>query len=146
MDFLSLTSLFKAVGRPRDFIATFPGTRPAASTIHGQGLFSLHAMKPGQLLCRLDGQAVALEDFPEALHMLEWNAISRTLLLIRPLRTSFGFLNHARRPNLAIASNGYDVFVAAAVQPGEELTLDYLAQPLPPSYLEAPGSSYLFGS
>ena len=66
---------------------------------------------------------------------LEWNALSPDLLLVRPLRTSYGFINHGTRPNVAIDDDGYTMRAYLPIAPGDELTMDYFAQPVPAAYL-----------
>lgn len=116
-------------------IETIPGTRLAPSPIQGRGLFATRAWAPGEVLCVLDGQIVDVTRHPGVIDALEWNALSREHLLVRPLRTSYGFINHATSPNLAIDDDGITLRACRPIAPGDELTLDYFAQPVPLAYL-----------
>ena len=117
------------------YIETIPGAELAPSPIQGFGLFSKRAWAPGEVLCRLDGQVVDVRRHPAVLDALEWNAVSPDLLLVRPLRTSYGFINHSTRPNVAIDGNGYTMRACLPIAPGDEFTMDYFAQPVPKAYL-----------
>lgn len=45
-----------------------------------------------------------------------------------------GFINHSLRPNVSIDDDGITMRSCAAIARGEELTLDYVAQPVPDAY------------
>ncbi|HEY0660295.1 MAG TPA: SET domain-containing protein [Lysobacter sp.] len=117
------------------YVETIPGARLAPSTIQGRGMFATRAWEAGEVLCVLDGQVVDVTRYPGVIDTLEWNALSRDYLLVRPLRTSYGFINHARPPNLAIDDDGITLRACRPIAPGDELTMDYLAQPVPLAYL-----------
>ena len=138
-----IQSLWDALGQVDGFLATIGGAERGVSEIHGFGLFSTRSRVAGEHVVTLDGQAVPLDVLPAALFTLEWNALSETLLLVRPLRTSYGLVNHASTPNLAIGADGVTVSTLRAIAAGEELTFDYAAQPLPRAYLDAPEGAYL---
>lgn len=138
-----LHSLWEMLGHPDRFLETIAGARRARSPIHGYGLFSTLDRAPGEHVVTLDGQSVSLDMLAEALFALEWNALSERILLVRPLRTSYGYINHSSEPNLVIAADGTTVTTTRQVAAGDEFTLDYAAQPLPPGYLDAPQGSYL---
>ena len=138
-----MLNLWDALGHPGRFLETVPDAERGKSAIHGYGLFSTRQRVAGEHVMTLDGQAVAVEAVPEALFALEWNALSEHVLLVRPLRTSYGYINHSTAPNLVIAGDGANVSAARFIAAGEELTLDYAAQPLPRQYLEAPQAAYL---
>lgn len=139
----SLQSLWEALGQPGGFLETISDAERAKSEIHGVGLFSTRSRAAGEHVVTLDGQAVSLDVAPAALFTLEWNALSEGLLLVRPLRTSYGFINHALTPNLAIGADGVTISTVRGIAPGEEFTLDYAAQPLPRAYIDAPEGGYL---
>lgn len=119
----------------RDHIATIPHTEVRPSPIHGRGLFATAPLAAGTLLATLDGQAIDPEADPAVIDALEWNAISPSVLLVRPLRTSYGFMNHSDHPNVAVDGDGRRLWATAPIPSGTELTLDYLAQPVPDAYL-----------
>ena len=116
-------------------IETIPGTEVAGSGIQGRGLFARRAWSRGDLLGTLDGQIVDVTRHPGVIDALEWNALSEQLLLVRPVRTSYGFMNHCTAPNVAIDVDGRTMRAGRAIAPGDELTLDYFAQPVPAAYL-----------
>ena len=102
---LDIEFLLRGIDRSGQCVETIADTRRAPSPIQGTGLFTLRARRAGELLCVLDGQRVDLDQFPEVLE-LEWNALSERELLVRPLRTSYGYINHSRAPNLLIETGG----------------------------------------
>jgi len=75
----------------------------------------------------------------------EWNALTPDVLLVRPLRTKYSFINHSRVPNCKIVNvaNRLQVRTMADIPCSEELTLDYRLEPLPPEYESGPGAKYL---
>lgn len=118
-------------------LQTIPFTEVRPSEIHGNGLFATARLAPGTLLAVLDGQLVDPDAEPAVVDALEWNALGPSSLLVRPIRTSYGFMNHSDRPNVAIDADGRRVWAKAPIEPGDELTIDYLAQPVPESYLRS---------
>lgn len=119
------------------FIETISEAELRPSPIAGMGLFSLRDRTPGEILCLLDGQFVDPRRHPRVMDELEWNALSPTLLLVRPLRTSYGYINHSTQPNTGVDESGRCMQVLHAIGAGEELTMDYFAQPVPPAYLKS---------
>jgi hypothetical protein len=124
-------------------LQTIGDVRLGPSAIHGRGVFTTRPRAPGELLTMLDGQLVSAGCSEHVLWELEWNAVSATLLLVRALRTTYGFINHALEANLTIGPDRRTLRSSRAVQAGEELTLNYLEQPLPPAYLNDRRSAYL---
>lgn len=116
---------------------TMPATAVRASTIHGRGLFATARLRQGALLGVLDGQVVDPTASPAVIDALEWNALGASSLLVRPIRTSYGLMNHSVDPNVAIDPDGRHVRALVTIEPGEELTIDYLAQPVPEQYLQS---------
>ncbi|MFW5913578.1 MAG: SET domain-containing protein [Bacillota bacterium] len=126
------------------------------SSIHGLGLFATKTIPKGTLLTTLDGQEVTWDKFDEIkkfyykhfknneFHFfLEWNAVSQTTLLVRPLRTKYSFINHSRNPNLSIDIRSYKITALKTINKDEELFLDYREQPLRKEYLNGHGATYL---
>jgi hypothetical protein len=120
-------------GRP--MIETIPEAELAPSRIQGLGLFAKRDLRAGDVICTLDGQVVDVSHYPAVIDALEWNALTPELLLVRPLRTSYGFINHSSRPNLSIDDDGRTLRACLAVARGDEFTLNYFAHPVPPAYL-----------
>lgn len=116
-------------------IETIAGAELAESPIQGRGMFARRTWATGEVLCRLDGQVVDVTRHPAVIDTLEWNALTPELLLVRALRTSYGFINHSSRPNMRIDEDGRTMRACRPIAPGEELTMDYFAQPVPPAYL-----------
>lgn len=109
----------------------------ASSAIHGHGLFSTRARDAGEVLCVLDGQVLDAAAFPAVVDALEWNALDPSRLLVRGIRTSYGYINHSATPNVAIDDDGRTMRTCEAVAAGGEFTMDYLAQPVPAGYRES---------
>lgn len=130
---LDIQFLLRAIDRSSHCLETIADTQRGPSSLQGTGLFTLRARRAGELLCVLDGQRIDLERFPEVLD-LEWNALTERELLVRPFRTSYGYINHSPAPNLAIERDGVRLVAARDVGAGEELTLDYFAPPVPPEF------------
>jgi SET domain-containing protein len=116
-------------------LETIPDTEVAPSQIQGRGLFARRAWSSDDVLGTLDGQIVDISRHPAVIDALEWNALSVERLLVRPIRTSYGFMNHSARPNVSIDDDGHTMRACRAIAPGDELTLDYFAQPVPAAYL-----------
>lgn len=114
-----------------EFIETIADAELRPSPIAGKGLFSLRERARGEILCLLDGQCVDPRRHPRAMEELEWNALSPTLLLVRPLRTSYGYINHSAAPNTGVDESGRSMHLLRPVAAGEEFTMDYFAQPVP---------------
>lgn len=121
---------------------TIPFTFVAPSEIHGEGLFAEIGFREGQILGTLDGQVVRHAEHPEVFDE-EWNPITDELLLVRGVPTKYGKINHSRNPNCVIEERDMSIRAARAIEAGEELTLDYLARPLPPAFLALKRNAYL---
>lgn len=119
------------------YLPTIEAAELRPSRISGQGLFTLRPRKAGELLCRLDGQIVDPRHFPKVMEELEWNALSPTALLVRPLRTSYGYINHSLTPNVVVSPDGLQLLTCRSLEAGEEFTMDYFSQPVPQAYLES---------
>lgn len=115
-------------------IETIPDTEVAPSRVHGRGLVARRAWIADDVLGTLDGQVVDVGRYP-AVMALEWNALSPGRLLVRAIRTSYGFMNHSTNPNVSIDDDGATMRACRPIAPGDELTIDYFAQPVPPEYL-----------
>lgn len=86
---------------------------------------------------------------------LEWNCLGNknyekdipenTLLLVRPLRTKYSFVNHSRTPNCKLIreKNSLKLVTIRNINKGEEFTFDYRTEPLPDIYYEEHGNTYL---
>jgi len=120
------------------------------SAIHGYGLFARHDIPCEAVLVSLDGLIVPWWVYKTRRDMAsdafnEWNALTPDVLLVRPLRTKYSFINHSRVPNCKIVNvaNRLQVRTMADIPCSEELTLDYRLEPLPPEYESGPGAKYL---
>jgi hypothetical protein len=140
---MDLDAIARAIQVERGCLETSPRARVGPSPIHGRGLFAEAPIGQGAVLVALDGQRVSLADAPGVLFALEWNALSRTALLVREIRTSYGFINHSRAPSVRIDADRMVLVAACAGAPGAELLLDYLDQPLPAAYLAHPSAEFL---
>lgn len=127
-------------------IETISGTEVTQSSIQGRGLSARRAWSRNDMLGTLDGQIVDITRHPAVIDALEWNALSAERLLVRPIRTSYGFMNHSGRPNVSIDDDGRTMRACRAIAPGDELTLDYFAQPVPAAYLASAEAALLRAS
>ena len=144
MNQLSIQTVLDLIGRSDDFVQTIADARRDKSAIAtGYGMFSTRARPSGEVVCVLDGQRIDCELYPALMHALEWNALSERVLLVRAVRTSYGYINHSPRPNLAIDADGCTLRSTRANADGEELTIDYLVPPVPRAYLESPEGQLL---
>jgi len=129
------------------YIDNLRDTYVERSAVHGFGLHAGRALAAGERLGVLDGQLVDRSSFERMVSRQpfsgygrylfeEWNAISADRLLVRPLRSKYGFINHSRTPNLQITRHASSlcVDVLADVGADEELFLDYRAEPLGEEY------------
>ncbi|HEU5079484.1 MAG TPA: SET domain-containing protein [Opitutaceae bacterium] len=119
------------------FLETILAAELRPSLIAGNGLFTLRPRAAGEIVCILDGQVIDPRRHQKVMEELEWNALSPTQLLVRPIRTSYGYINHSFTPNLTIDDSGRNVRALVMIKKDEELTLDYFAQPVPPEYLRS---------
>ena len=127
-------------------LETIPDTEVDHSQIQGRGLFARRAWSRDDVLVTLDGQIVDVTRHPAVIDALEWNVLSVERLLVRPIRTSYGFMNHSTRPNVTIDDDGHTMRAGRAIAPGDELTLDYFAQPVPAAYLTSAEAAALRAS
>jgi SET domain-containing protein len=113
------------------------------SNIHGWGLYSLTNIAINTVLCELDGQIVPYSTYSENEKTLEWNALENDMLMVRPYRTKYSFINHSRTPNAKIAYKPIRVICIKSIDKGEEITIDYRMEALPEKYLQEHGKTYL---
>ncbi len=117
------------------------------SSIHGYGLFSKNEIDSGTILCILDGQIVSWDSYDNFFStkpfgrfddylFMEWNALDYNVLMVRPFRTKYSFINHSRNPNLILRRYPVALITLRPINPGEELTIDYRKEPLRKEYLE----------
>ena len=126
-----------------DVIDNLKFSTVAKSPIHGHGLFASAPLSAGTVLGNLDGQVVPWDLHKKYELTLEWNALDEKTLLVRAYRTKYSFINHCREPNLFLARDPLRVVLQKDTAIGEELTLDYRLEPLPPEYVNGVGRSYL---
>jgi len=127
----------------QDIIDNLKYSLISSSDIHGFGLFSNTNIQKNTVLGILDGQTI-----PWALHTkldltLEWNAVDEEMLLVRPYRTKYSYINHSRNPNLVLLYNPLRVSTLKDIKNNNEMTLDYRNEPLPQEYIENKGKNYL---
>ncbi|SFI93238.1 SET domain-containing protein [Phyllobacterium sp. CL33Tsu] len=124
-------------------IETIPDTYVAKSGLQGQGLFTSRAWARDEVLCVLDGQLVEAKRYPVLLTEMEWNALPGEMLLVRPLRTSYGFINHSFNPSIEIGADYRTMRAIRSIAAGEELTLDYAVQPVPDGYMQRDDTTFM---
>jgi SET domain-containing protein len=126
------------------------------SEIHGNGLFANEDIKKGEILGYLDGQLIDWNQYHEIMGSMpkrseemikyvfcEWNALSPTELLVRPLRTKYSFINHSRTPNIKLAYEPLRLVACQYIEKDQEFLLDYRKEPLNEEYLAGHGKTYL---
>lgn len=128
------------------------------SPVHGFGLFALRKWSAGDVPCaRLDGQVLSHDEYEQLqvriapalgrmrnFFFMEWNALPDNMLLARPFRTTYSYINHSPDPNLKVSFNdGLSLIALRDIHQDEEFTLDYRLEPLPRGYFETPYSGYL---
>lgn len=128
---------------PNDVIDNITSTYIAPSFIHGLGLFADLDIDAGVVLGTLDGQQISWDLYTKQELAFEWNAIQPEVLLVRPYRTKYSYINHSRDPNLLLDTNPLRVISKRFIRKGEEVTLDYRCEPLPKEYILKKGKSYL---
>lgn len=128
---------------PEDVIDNLRFCKIKQSMIHGFGLFAVKIIEEGVVLGTLDGQRIPWRLHTKYHLTLEWNAIDEETLLVRPYRTKYSYINHQREPNVLLMHDPLRVVTMRRINDGEELTLDYRKEPLPPKYIETKGKYYL---
>jgi len=98
------------------------------SPIHGRGVFAARRIEPGEII--IDGcREVLTDEAIESLPTEERSFVSvidgHNILMKPPAR----FVNHSCNPN-ARGTDRHDVAVRV-IEPGEEVTVDYLAEQVP---------------
>jgi SET domain-containing protein len=118
------------------------------SEIHGYGLFATESIKSGSILCILDGQIVSWSSYDRIAAtkpfddyscdlLMEWNSLEQDVLLLRPFRTKYSFINHSRKPNVMLNKHPVITLVSVKdIREGEEITIDYRNEPLNDDYIE----------
>lgn len=137
-------------------IDNIPDTYIAESSIHGKGLFAAKDFRKGEILTVLDGMRISedvyrqvvcsfydLPNYAREYFFTEWTAIAPQVLLVRPFRTKYSFINHSRTPNLEIDFQTLEVKAIRDIKKGEELTLDYRKEHLSEEYWKSHGCNYL---
>jgi SET domain-containing protein len=135
---------------------TINSTLIKKSCLHGFGLFATNAIHDGQILYLFDGQIVSIDDYKKIELLLaeqmgpyknyifmECNYVAENTLLVRNFRTKYSYINHSRAPNLEIRYHPMRLMAIQNIDHGEELTIDYRKENLPPDYLSKPSNRYL---
>jgi len=129
----------------------------ADSVIHGLGLFASVDIDKGDVLCIFDGQVITWEKYHQikkrleveikapynTYFFMEWNALDKETLLIRPFRTKYSYINHSRNPNVKIMKYPLRLIALCNIHKDEEITIDYRDEPLNDEYMKEHGVSYL---
>lgn len=137
-------------GMHTDIINNIPFGVIEKSPIHSYGLFARQDIAVESAQVSLDGQIVPRRVYKSNRDMAkdpinEWNALTTDMLLVRPRRTQYSFINHSRKPNCTTVNLGNRLHVRAITdnQRREELTLDYRLEALPPEYISSVCAGYL---
>lgn len=113
------------------------------SALNGFGVFTHNKIIKGQKLLSLYGEIVNKEFLNNKNFFGEWNALADNKFLVRKDRTSYGFINHSRRPNCQIYVDSMDIIAIRNIEKDEEILLDYRNEPLPKEYINGFGKTYL---
>ena len=134
----------------KDVIDNIPKGAIRKSLVHGFGLFAKERIEDSECLGYLDGQRVnwdlydaRMKEQGESDLFVEWNALSEDTLLVRPFRTKYSYINHARTPNAVILNDPMRVVALRVIEQDEEIFLDYRKEQLRKDYLEGHGKTYL---
>jgi uncharacterized protein len=103
------------------------------SPIHGRGVFAVRRIEPGEVIidgCRELLSAEALAALSPEERMFLSVVDGHNILMKPPAR----FVNHSCEPN-ARGTDRHDVAVRV-IEPGEEVTVDYVAEHVPGLRLE----------
>jgi hypothetical protein len=134
----------------------------APSDIHGFGLFAKEEVVKGEILCTLDGQRMdygeytrlhelfrqnGLVPYTDKYFFMEWNMIEENIVLARPYRTMYSYINHSEKANCLVVPHvdyrAVDLIATKDINKGDEFLLDYSLEPLPDSYLSNQEKSFL---
>ncbi len=115
------------------------------SSIHGYGLGAREAIRQGEVVIDF-GDPTLFYEIPVA-ELEEWRllggkftALSSEMGLISDRLTKYSLMNHCRTPNCEIDVARRVIFASRDIQKGEEVTIDYRLEPMPPlakPYFEA---------
>ena len=89
-----------------------------ASRIHGKGLFARIPIQESQYLGSYDGRTT----HENGMHVL-WVQDTSGKWVGRDGENLLRYINHATPPNAEF--DGFDLYALRAIQPGEEITIDY---------------------
>lgn len=131
------------------------------SQAHGFGLFATDDLSADVILGILDGQEIHYNDYDQ-LHynlgqglgrlrtyfFMEWNVLPNEMLLARPFRTFYSYINHSSNPNVRLVHKRailpyFEVITIRNIARDEEIYLDYTKERLPLSYFQQQTSHYL---
>jgi len=105
--------------------------RVAPSPIHGRGLFSVRARRPGEALYVVRGEIVNLSFDEDYGHGANWIGTGWETWLVPERRNPMTFTNHCCEPNV-IVSNGFAVVAIEAIPASSEVLLDYATTEIDP--------------
>ncbi len=130
-----------------DLINNAPKCEPRPSRIHGIGLFAKVPIETCEsFMILLGGKIVPAYSYlgdDDRLAADEWNAISETELLVRSHRTLYYCINHHLLPNAFVDLRRREVIALTRIDADEEITLNYLWEPLPRTYRDSCQAVYL---
>lgn len=105
------------------------------SRIEGYGVFSMESVKKGQFIAELKGSKVHYESkvFGQSNRYDNWIGIGKDLW-IDPI-DEFQYLNHSCNPNAGLKGlRKLKLYALRAIEPGEEITIDYSTTEEDPDY------------
>ena len=98
------------------------------SSIHGLGVFATTEILPMQKIGEFTGEIISRREVrrltaEDRIHIFEFFGGGHAMHIQNDLR----YLNHSSTPNacLLVSGDRLEIFALAAIEPGEELTMDY---------------------
>jgi SET domain-containing protein len=114
-----------------------PKCEPGTSALNGYGLFAKERISIGETIVDFSNPELYVMRRIENLE--EWRikagkftAIDDETCLVSNKFTKYSLLNHSRTPNALIDVAGRRIYAARDITPGEEVTVDYRTEPMPP--------------
>lgn len=114
-----------------------PKCEPRRSELSGFGLFANEHISRGETIVDFSDNdlyvVMKIEDLEEwRLKAGKFTAIDDETCLVSKVFTKYSLLNHSRNPNALIDVASRRIYAARDIRPGEEVTVDYRTEPMPP--------------
>jgi SET domain-containing protein len=124
-----------------DLVNNAPKCEAKQSSLSGFGLFAKEPIQAGETIVDFSDPELYVEKSFDELE--EWRfkggkftAIDEKRCIISKKFTKYSLLNHSRTPTAILDVGGRRVFAVRLILPGEEITVDYRTEPMPPKVRE----------